>query len=173
MRDGAAFRAESGHEALRDVLSRAIARHCPRWLSDQKEDLVQAAVVRILEQERRPGGESVRTATYAWKVAYSVVVDEIRRRRNERERPLEDAGDPASSDAADRSVAGRERGEALRDCLGRLVLPRRVAVMVHLQGHRLEEGAALAGWSVKRHANLVYRGLADLRRCLGAKGITS
>jgi RNA polymerase sigma-70 factor (ECF subfamily) len=71
----------------------------------------------------------------------------------------------------ERNCAGREIGEAIRDCLGRLVRPRRMAVTLDLQGHRVAEVARLLGWSAKKAENLVYRGLADLRGCLKAKGM--
>ena len=41
----------------------------------------------------------------------------------------------------------------------------------HLQGHTGPQAAALLGWDAKRTENLVYRGLADLRQCLEAKGV--
>ena len=47
---------------------------------------------------------------------------------------------------------------------------RRLAVMLHLQGHPVAEAARILGWTVKRTENLVYRGLADLRHCLICKG---
>ena len=34
-----------------------------------------------------------------------------------------------------------------------------------------EEVGRLLGWAAKRAENLVYRGMADLRGCLGGKGI--
>jgi RNA polymerase sigma-70 factor (ECF subfamily) len=49
---------------------------------------------------------------------------------------------------------------------------RRRAVMLYLQGHSVPEAARLLGWTAKRTENLVYRGLADLRHCLRAKGHT-
>ena len=45
------------------------------------------------------------------------------------------------------------------------------AVTLHLQGHRGAETARLLGWSAKRAENLIYRGLADLRACLEARGM--
>ena len=54
---------------------------------------------------------------------------------------------------------------------GRLVLPRRLAVTLHLQGHTVPEAGSLLGWNAKRAENLVYRGLADLRDCLAGKGV--
>jgi RNA polymerase sigma-70 factor (ECF subfamily) len=49
---------------------------------------------------------------------------------------------------------------------------RRLAVILHLQGHSVREAARLLDWAFKRTENLVYRGLADLRACLQSKGMT-
>ena len=48
---------------------------------------------------------------------------------------------------------------------------RRLAVTLHLQGHTVPQAARLLDFSPKQTENLVYRGLADLRACLLAKGI--
>jgi RNA polymerase sigma-70 factor (ECF subfamily) len=44
-------------------------------------------------------------------------------------------------------------------------------VTLHLHGHSLVEAARILDWAAKQTENLVYRGLADLRKCLLAKGI--
>jgi RNA polymerase sigma-70 factor (ECF subfamily) len=44
-------------------------------------------------------------------------------------------------------------------------------VTLHLQGYSVAEAAALLAFGLKQTENLVYRGLADLRRCLAAKGL--
>jgi RNA polymerase sigma-70 factor (ECF subfamily) len=43
--------------------------------------------------------------------------------------------------------------------------------MLHLQGHSLDEICAMLEEPRKKVENLAYRGLADLRRCLKARGI--
>ena len=43
--------------------------------------------------------------------------------------------------------------------------------MLHLQGHSADETGALLGCSRKQAQNLTYRGLADLRGCLVARGV--
>ena len=48
---------------------------------------------------------------------------------------------------------------------------RRLAVTLYLQGHSVPAAARLLEWTAKRTENLVYRGLADLRECLTAKGM--
>ena len=64
-----------------------------------------------------------------------------------------------------------ELGVGIRDCLGGLAEPRRLAVLLHLEGFRAEEASRVLHWDVKRVQNLIYRGLADLRRCLEGKGL--
>jgi RNA polymerase sigma-70 factor (ECF subfamily) len=54
-------------------------------------------------------------------------------------------------------------------CLGQLQERRRVAVTLHLQGYAVGEVASALGWTEKQAENLVYRGLGDLRRCLGGE----
>ena len=165
---------------LRSVLLRAVRRACPRWLADRSEDLAQAAVIRVLEVQRvREGTEPV-PASYLYKVAYTTLIDEIRRLRRRPEVPLDegegDAGlaEPAGARASDpeASLAGAEVGRAIEGCLAGLAEPRRLAVTLHLQGHSVPEAAALLGWDDKRTENLVYRGMAELRRCLEGKGVT-
>jgi RNA polymerase sigma-70 factor, ECF subfamily len=169
--------AEDETARLRQQLARAVKRVCPRWLADHADDIVQCAVVKLLE--RRGEGSSALPPSYLWKMAYTATVDEIRRRRRRREVALEDGEDePATLALADSASTDPERlhaageiGRALRDCLRRVVEARRVAVVLHLQGHTVPEAGRILGWHAKRVENLVYRGLADLRRCLSAKGI--
>jgi RNA polymerase sigma-70 factor (ECF subfamily) len=160
---------------VREELVRAVARVCPPWMADRADDLVQVALLRVYEVQRRSEGKAELSSFYLRKAAYSAVVDEIRRLRRRQEVPLEvertETHPAAAEPDPERNCAGREIGEAIRDCLGRLVRPRRMAVTLDLQGHRVAEVARLLGWSAKKAENLVYRGLADLRGCLKAKGM--
>jgi RNA polymerase sigma-70 factor, ECF subfamily len=160
---------------VRAQLARAVARVCPSWLSAQAEDIVQAALLRVMEiMGRREGKESV-NSSYLWKAAYSATVDEIRRHRRRREVPLEvgpvEANLATPQPGPEDTDRGREIARELQDCLGRLGEPRRLALVLHLQGHTGPEAARLLGWSEKRVENLIYRGLADVRRCLEEKGL--
>ena len=170
---------EDDYEQIRSDLVRAVTRICPPWLASRADDLVQVALLRVLEIHRRGEGNTRLSPSYLRKVAYSALVDEIRRWRRRKEVPLEadDGGvDPAaerasgSPDPEERSE-GREIGDAIRDCLGRMVGPRRSAVVLHLQGHSVPEIGRLLGWDAKKADNLVYRGMSDLRECLGSKGV--
>ena len=160
-------------------LVRAVDRVCPRWLADRADDLVQVALMRVMEIQRKKEGAAEFSGLYLKKAAYSALIDEIRRLRRRQEVSLEseseEAGpvfDPAAPQPdPERASAGREVGRAIRDCLGGLVPPRRHAVTLNLQGHSVPEIGRLLGWTGKKAENLVYRGMADLRGCLGEKGI--
>ena len=145
-------------ERIRQVLIRAVERHCPPTLAAHREDLVQMALLRLLERPRGEGS-APRGASYLWRVAYTVVIDEIRRFRRQQRRAEQLPGDEGGT-------PGPEARSELLDCLGFLQERRRTAVTLHLQGFRTGEVAAALGWTAKQAENLVYRGLADLRACL-------
>jgi len=170
---------EDEYALIRADLVRAVTRICPPWLASRSEDLVQVAMMRVLDIHRRSEGNAQLSPSYLRKVAYSALVDEIRRWRRRKEVPIEtdDGGiDPAAEQASgvpdsEERSGGREIGQAIRDCLLRLVDARRSAVVLHLQGHSVPEIGRLLGWPGKRADNLVYRGMSDLRECLESKGV--
>ncbi len=164
-------------------LVRAVDRVCPRWMADRADDLVQVALMRVMEIQRKKEGTAELSSFYLKKVAYSAMIDEIRRLRRRQEVSLEGGSeeeeaapvyDPAApTPDPERASAGRQVGRAIRDCLGRMVAARRHAVTLNLQGHSVPEIGRLLGWTAKKAENLVYRGMSDLRACLGQKGIQS
>jgi RNA polymerase sigma-70 factor (ECF subfamily) len=153
-------------------------RHaCPGWMANDVEDVAQNALIKVCQVLEREG-ERKRDLppSYLWKVACTATVDAMRSRRSRRqgEVPMEGAAERilAPTDAPDpeRRTTALEVGRAITDCLQRLVRPRRLAAMLHLQGHTVPETARLMHWSEAKANNLVYRGIADLRRCLAGKG---
>lgn len=169
---------EGDYASLRAELEKAVRRLCPPWLADRREDLVQAALLRLLEIERRSAaaGEKNRelAPSYLWRTATTALIDEIRRLRRRQEVELDDSAQaavPSDEPGAARLLAAREIGRGLRDCLQRMVEARRLAVTLHLQGYPVNEAAALLDWDIKKVYNLVHRGLGDLRGCLKGKGI--
>jgi RNA polymerase sigma-70 factor (ECF subfamily) len=163
---------------LRRDLAQAVARVCPRWQPAFRDDLVQAAVMRVMQIIAKSTGQSEGdpplTPSYLYKVAYSVLIDEIRRERRRSETSLEEeavAQQVMTENDPERLAASHELGRGIQDCLTRIKRERRLAVTLHLQGHSVPEAARLLDWAVKRTENLVYRGLADLRECLTAKGM--
>jgi RNA polymerase sigma-70 factor, ECF subfamily len=163
---------------LRQDLAHAVARVCPRWQPAFRDDLVQSAVMRVMQVLAKPAGESegnpLLTSSYLYKVAYSVLIDEIRRERRRRETSLEEvavAQQVITEESPERLATSHELGRGIQDCLTRIKRERRLAVTLYLQGHSVTEAARLLEWTAKRTENLVYRGLADLRECLTAKGM--
>ena len=163
---------------LRQTLARVVARVCPAWLAGQRDDLVQAAVMRVVQrfERRSPGseGDPPVTSSYLYRVAHSVLVDEIRRVRRRRETDLDDGmTDHVSVTTPDpeRMAVSAEIGDGIQSCLAGLKQDRRLAVTLYLQGHTVSEAARILDWPLKRTENLVYRGLADLRVCLISKRI--
>ena len=116
-------------------------------------------------------GNAAVSSSYLYKAAHSALVDEIRRVRRRRETDLEEGAFEPGGEDPERSAASREIGEAIEDCLTRLVADRRLAVTLYLQGNSVPESARVLDWPAKRTENLVYRGLADLRDCLRSKGL--
>jgi RNA polymerase sigma-70 factor (ECF subfamily) len=163
---------------LRAALARAVRRQCPAWLSADAEDLAHAALMKVVTGGRASEGDRSLSSFYLHRVAHSALVDEIRRRQRRREVALvvqesddrPGAEEPRALDNPEQVAAQRELGMAVRGCLLAMKAERRVAVMLHIQGHSVREAALVLGWDVKRTENLVYRGLGDLRQCLRAKG---
>jgi RNA polymerase sigma-70 factor (ECF subfamily) len=165
---------------LRTALAQAVRRQCPGWLRQHAEDLAQAALVKIMGRVQTGEGERQLSSFYLYRVAHSALVDEIRRRQRRREVPLESAEpgagapeariEPRATGDPEQDAALRELGSAVRACLLEMKRERRLAVTLYLQGHSVPEAARVLDWPVKRTENLVYRGLADLRQCLLAKG---
>ena len=162
-------------ETLRKQLVAAVRRACPPWLASRADDLVQTALIRIVDLSKRDGGNAVAHPSYLKKVAYSVVVDEMRRsfHRNETQEDADRGLDanPGGRPSPDDALEADALYDALRACLGGLDRPRRAAVACHLQGYSVPEASDFLGWTKKKTEHLVRRGLTDLRSCLSEKGI--
>jgi RNA polymerase sigma-70 factor (ECF subfamily) len=153
----------------------SVRRSCPPWLAHLAEDIVQDALLRLIELRRKSGGDRDWNSSYLSRTAYSAVIDEMRRQIRRRENPEGGAALDMTADARhdpDRQASALEIDRAMRDCLSHLSRPRRAAIACHLQGYSVPEAARFLGWTRKRTEHLVARGLKDLRACLLARGIT-
>ena len=166
-------------DELRRRITRAVDRVCPSWLKASRDDLIQAAVLRVIEVHKKGEGEGHFSTSYLRKVAYAVLVDEVRRIRRRSEVPLEAEAPseaPRSPDGEsslpERKAVQRQLGCAIAECLRDLRDERRQALVLYLQGHSVPDAARILGWSTKKTENLVYRGRSDLQRCLREKGFT-
>jgi RNA polymerase sigma-70 factor (ECF subfamily) len=162
-------------EALRGRLRAAVIRACPHWLAEQIDDIVQTVLLQLFHTLKKSEGKRAFSSIYLAKAAHGATVDEIRRRARRREVAEEDVRVTETASAAapspESSSALRELGRGVRECLARMVSPRRLAVILHLHGCTVPETAKRYRWTPKKAENLVYRGLKDLRRCLAAKGL--
>ena len=162
---------------LRQDLVRAVARLCPSWLSSQRDDLVQAAVMRVMHivsKQADSGGDTAFASSYLYRVAHSALVDEMRRKTRRQETALDDAvveRTAAPLQDPERVAASRQIGRGIQDCLAQMQRDRRLAVTLYLLGHSVPDASRVLDWPAKRTENLIYRGLADLRECLLHKGI--
>lgn len=162
---------------LRDLehrLDAAVRKVCPPSMSAHVDDIVQQAMMRVVRIRDRSEGSEPLGASYLWKVAYTTTIDQLRRMQSQaqlRDNLAHVGGSPSGPALSpEDAAAGQEIGVAIRECLGDLLDARRRAVVLHLQGHSVPEAGELLGWTRKRAENQVYRGLADLRRCLRNKG---
>ena len=158
---------------LRRLLVQAITASCPRWLAEERDDMVQRALVRIVQiANRRAAGDGF-SASYLNRVAFTVVADEISRWKRTHSYPIQvlPDGEPrATNPNPEEGHRLQEFGWAIRRCLEGLHPTRRRAVTLMLLGHKNREIALLMKWDAKRAENLVTRGRADLRRCLEERG---
>ena len=127
-------------EDLRRQLERAVRTVCPYYLTDRQDDIVQEAVMKVMGLvERADEAPETFTASYLRRVAYTALVDEIRRLRRDTEMPY-DPNDPEQPDhpsddpSALRLAMSAETRAAILECVGRLAASRRRAVQLKLQG---------------------------------------
>lgn len=163
---------------IRRRLHDAVKHVCPQSLSSHAEDITQEAWLRVTAALEREGErERPLPASYIRRTAYNATVDAIRRHRTRRhqEQPMNEAIEnnpgPPRQGNPHRELAAKELSSGIEGCLGEMVKPRRVAVILHLQGHTVAEVGRLLGWPATRANNLVYRGLRSLRHCLSTRGL--
>ena len=121
------LRDEDEATQLLEQLRRAVAQVCPYRQSAERDDIVQAAVVRVLELRRRNPERQDLSFAYLRRVAYSVFIDDVRRQQRRGETPLEpeDAANVVSLAPGPQGESeGHETGSAIRDCLAALIRPR-------------------------------------------------
>ncbi len=164
------------YRVLRRELVSILRRKCPGWLRGSVDDLAQEAVLRVWEIQQRSEQDRTFSSFYLRKVAYSVLVDEIRRTVRRKEEPLDVEGEPPTGASTalgpDQHLASREMGRAIVDCMGSMNRNRCRALTLRRLGHNAQEVADLLGWGLKQARNRIYRGLADLRLCLSKKDFT-
>lgn len=149
-------------------------------LSDADVDeLVQDVRIRLWRARGEGESEQIRevTSSYVYRTAVSASLDLLRRRRTHHAEPLEPEDRPGeAAQAAVRvgpaeELAESELAEEIARAVDAIAPARRPVVRMHLAGYPREEIAELLGWTEAKTRNLLYRGLADLRERLAARGI--
>lgn len=138
------------------------------------EEVVQEVRIRIWKARADVVGQL--QAAYVHRTAVSAALDFIRRRRSESRFGGTDLVEDVSvgSDQSLDAQRGLEIAEleaSVAQMVETLAPSRRPVVRMYLQGYAREEIAELLGWSEAKTRNLLYRGLADLRSKLAAKGL--
>lgn len=155
---------------LRRVITAAVAAGCPAALRGQEDDIAQVAVCKVVALIEARGGTY--NHAYLRRVAFTAMIDALRRRRPEAPTAV-DPAELARSEGPDPEALARDRrlGLAIQACLEALSPDRRRAVTLHLLGHELREIGPLLGVEGRQAENLTYRGLGSLRVCLRNKGM--
>ena len=174
--NGGTDRVERYLAEIAPLLRRVVAKVCPSSLGIDAAEIEQEVRIRlwrVLSDERNitPG------ASYVYRTAATAAIDAVRRVRARREESLEAEridSHPTNLSTALGGVARRaELKQMLQRGIERLPIDRRRAVRLHLQGLTTEEVARALRWTEPKARNIVYRGLADLRRALRALGVES
>lgn len=166
---------ETLSHALESVLNRfggvvrtVAARY--RLSPGDRDDLIQEVRVRLwraLDVERM---ESI-PASYLYRTATSAALDLIRRRRTTREESLDDIepsepGLAATAARPDQRAQLSDLAVRIERAIDTIPASRRPVVRMYLAGYGSAEIGELMGWTEAKARNLLYRGLADLRRRL-------
>jgi len=108
--------------------------------------------------------------SYIKKVVDSSVIDHLRKHRRDENIVLHEKAKTISESARTYTAdSGSETGdsrESLGRALDRLIESRRAVVQLYMLNFSIEEISEHFRWSQHKTRNLLYRGLADLRRIL-------
>jgi len=158
----------SGH------LSSALAAFGYRYHGIEKDDLLQEIHIRVWKALRDDHRDIRYFNAYLRKIVYSVFINEINR-VNKENRLLERGGPCLSvyqgGGGGDGAAMVESMQSFVEESLEGLKPPRQAVVKLRLQGLTLAEIARLNRWSYRKTCNIFYRGLKDIKRKLGEKGI--
>jgi RNA polymerase sigma factor (sigma-70 family) len=154
------------------LVSRLNTLGCQRYGID-RDDLLQEIHIRLWKACTNGHGDVRNVKAYLRKIVQSVFINEINR-INRESRALEwgaaylapRGGGNGHDPAKDQALAG-----ILVDSLGRLKSSKQQVIRLRLEGFSFDEIARLHNWSYRKTCNMFYRGLKDLKRELGERGI--
>lgn len=136
------------------------------------DEAEQEVRIRLWKVAGTPENLSQLSASYLQRVVTTAILDLLRRRRRAATHdPVDDLPLADQRPGSDAAVEAASLSEIVAASVASLADARRVVVKLHLEGYRRDEIEALLNWSEAKTRNLLYRGLADLRALLNAKGI--
>lgn len=154
---------------LRATLEAATARCLPVSMASHRDDVVQLAMLKAADALR-----AGRPVTKRWlaRVAYTTMIDELRRNRIGREDPSSDGELEVASPQAspEEQIRDAELGGALASCLEQLAPRSRRSITLFLAGHQAREVARVVAVTTKAVQHLISRARLALRQCLSKKG---
>jgi RNA polymerase sigma-70 factor (ECF subfamily) len=139
------------------------------------DELMQAVRVRLWRARQSSEQITTTPTSYVYRTAISAALDLIRARRS-REEPLDEVPEQEvhrlrTNPGPEGDVETAELANAVARAVDEITPSRRPVLRMHLAGYDRQEIAQLLGWSEAKTRNLLYRGLADLRVLLVARGI--
>jgi len=138
----------------------------------EKDDLLQEIHIKIWKACNN-GREIQYFNAYVKKIINSVFVDEINRIHRENEK-LQLSGLLVNDDCVCGGPvvpAGERMTDMLLASVERLRASRQLVMKLRLEGFTVEEIAQMNGWSYDKTCAIFSRGLRDLKRQLGKKGV--
>lgn len=164
-------------EAVLERFSRFIQAHIQKY-NPQKNGIdpddifqeIKIKIWKILRNEKKIKNYS----SYIKKIVNSSVIDQLRKSRRE-EGILFHEKLKEISDCKSFYIMDRAHNRGLKEIIGQsidsLIESRRKVVRLYLLNMTIEEIATLLNWSKDKTRNLLYRGLADLKKKLKENGI--
>jgi len=142
---------------------------------DDLDEVLQAVRIRLWRGLKESGRISEVTPFYIRQAARYAALDLLRERRStvaDREALLSPESPLAETDSPARRLERQEIAAGVATAIERLAPSRQPVVRMYLSGYNSEEIANVFGWTEAKARNLLYRGLADLRRLLAGMGLS-
>jgi len=147
-----------------------------RLAESDLDEVLQEVRIRLWRAD--PLGEQIERvgASYVYRTAVTAALDLLRRRRAHAADRTDSVDDLSEHLPARQHTSGEfhaaELSAQILAAVDTLHPSRRAVVRMYLSGYEREEIAELLGWTEPKTRNLLYRGLADLRKRLTAMGIS-
>ena len=170
---------DSTHQRERDELNNILASYAHFLnIHIQKYDLLKYGLdpEDIMQDVRIKIWNLIRSqrkvyshGSYIKRIINSAVIDQLRKLRrqdnlfsHEKQKQISELGRPYDNDA----VRKKAFQEMVAGGVERLINSRRQVVKLYFLGYSIQEISSYLNWSIDRTRNLLYRGLADLRKHL-------